>query len=211
MIHRNGACFLVVAVLVCGCRPPPPLPGTNVLQILADQRLLHELEAAGGKVTLGSRTLTDDGKVIHGHGRKGMWRLQREGKQLEGKVEGLPARVTVLQDATQIAVMGNVGHKTLKIRAGRQAVLISFHDMDLQLARRKAPPGKKLQIFCQEDPGVYCLRLHPALTLEHAELPLALWVSAVQLLADHLRRQRRLTPGWSNAPPDYFQGGGQWK
>lgn len=201
----------VVIMLASGCRSAPPLPGENVLQILAEGRLLHELKATGGKVTLGNRALVDDGKVIHGHGRRGAWRMRREGKQLHGKVEGKPARITVLQDATQVAVMGNIGHKTLKIRAGVEAVLISFHDMDLQLARqKKTPPGDAVRVFCEES-GVYCLRLHPTLTLKHPELPLALWICAVQLLDVHLRRQRSLDPGWSDAKPNYFQSGGQWR
>lgn len=86
-------------VLASGCRTPPPMPGKNVLQILAEQLLLHEIVAAGGKVTMGARELSDDGKVVHGHGMGGLWRMQREGKELHGKVEGIPSRVTVLQDA----------------------------------------------------------------------------------------------------------------
>ncbi len=160
-------------------------------------------EAGGVSGMMGKRVLfrSNQDRDVFSHGN---WRLRRVGQQLEGKVEGYEARVTVSRSGDTLHMRGNVGLASLAIVLEPARLDIMLMDMGLNFAA--SPVLARGRRIYATGGHQYVLTIHQAaLDRTDTAVEYLLLMAAVELLAHHRRIGDINKPGWIGAPPDHYQ------
>ncbi len=95
-------------VLLCACASTPDKPPDSAQIIITHSRGALDLVLRGNKIVIGNRELTDDGEHIYGFAGDKLWRLEKRGDTWSGKLDGMPATLTIARSDDETTIFGHV-------------------------------------------------------------------------------------------------------